>query len=241
MQVLSLEIKIPQSNQEIVLYPAVLKSPDEVLLIDCGYAGSAALISQQLEIYNLNLKDLTGIIISHDDIDHVGGLYELKEINPTVKIYASKTEAPYLSGAQKSLRLKQAEDLYNVLPEQDKSWALAFQQDLKAIRRIPVDKTFGFDSAYSENVKIINTPGHTPGHISIYLPASKTLIANDAVVYQDGELEIANPQFTLDLSQAIDSVKKIARLEIEKLLCYHGGTVTGNISEKLTNLLYKYI
>ena len=110
-----------------------------MLLIDCGYEGSLELLSRQMEKNNLRLDDLTGIIISHDDIDHVGGLYEIKEAYPAVKVYTSSIEAPYVSGEQKSLRLQQSEDLFETLPIEYRSWALEFQNSLKAIRRIPVD------------------------------------------------------------------------------------------------------
>jgi glyoxylase-like metal-dependent hydrolase (beta-lactamase superfamily II) len=79
-----------------------------------------------------------------------------------------------------------------------------------------------------------------PGHISLYITASKTLIAADAVVYEEGELEIANPAFTLDLQEAIESVKKLQQLEIDTIVCYHGGIVTEQIQQKLENLLARY-
>lgn len=117
---------------------------------------------------------------------------------------------------------------------------MTFQNNLKAIKRIPIDKTFDFDSPFTNKIKIINTPGHTPGHISLYFPEQKILIANDAIVVENGELEIANPQFALDIEQAVESIKKISFLEIDKLFCYHGGVVVGNISEKFKKLLNKY-
>ena len=86
----------------------------------------------------------------------------------------------------------------------------------------------------------MNTPGHTPGHISIYFPKNKILIANDAVVVENDELEIANPQFALDLSQAIESVRKISLLDIDRLFCYHSGVVDRDVKKKLIKLLNKY-
>ena len=79
-----------------------------------------------------------------------------------------------------------------------------------------------------------------PGHISLYVKPRKTLIAADAVVVQDGELEIANPRFTMDMQQAIDSIKKLAQLEIEILICYHGGVVAHDVNSKLKKLIAKY-
>lgn len=240
MTVFNLEIVIPHGDKEIILNPSVILDKDEVLLVDCCYEGSLPLIAEQLARHGLKAGDLTGIIISHDDIDHIGGLFEIKTSYQSIKIYTSEIEAPYLSGEKKSLRLEQAESLLDSLPDEQKAWAVEFVKDLKSIKRIAADSTFRFDHQFSENIRIINTPGHTPGHISIYFPIEKTLIANDAVVVEKGELEIANPHFALNLDEAVRSVKKISQLEIDKLICYHGGVVTGDIRKKLNDLSSRY-
>jgi glyoxylase-like metal-dependent hydrolase (beta-lactamase superfamily II) len=59
------------------------------------------------------------------------------------------------------------------------------------------------------------------GHISIYIPEDKILIAGDAVVWEDCELDIANPGFTLDMASALASVKRLSGLAIDRLYCYH--------------------
>ncbi len=79
-----------------------------------------------------------------------------------------------------------------------------------------------------------------PGHISFYIEESRTLVAADAVVYEDGELEIANPEYTLDLDAAIQSVKKLRQLDIQRIICYHGGVVEENVEQQLEKLINKY-
>ena len=69
----------------------------------------------------------------------------------------------------------------------------------------------------------MSTPGHTKGHISIYLPECSTLITGDALVLEDGRLTIANPQYTLDLERANESAEKIRALDVKTIICYHGG------------------
>ena len=58
------------------------------------------------------------------------------------------------------------------------------------------------------------------------------------IVETDG-LKIANPQYALDLSQAIESIRKISSLDIDRLFCYYGG-VEGDVKKKLMKLLGKY-
>ena len=48
--------------------------------------------------------------------------------------------------------------------------------------------------------EVIDTPGHTPGHISLYLPAQGTVVTGDAMVLEQGSPAVANPQFAFDLA-----------------------------------------
>jgi glyoxylase-like metal-dependent hydrolase (beta-lactamase superfamily II) len=82
-------------------------------------------------------------------------------------------------------------------------------------------------------IEVIATPGHMPGHISIYLKQCKTLIAGDALVVENGKLLIANPQYTLDMQKAKESIRKLLSYEIESILCYHGGVYSENIEDAL--------
>ncbi|WP_224995580.1 MBL fold metallo-hydrolase [Cesiribacter sp. SM1] len=242
MDVDVLEIPFIFNGKEEAVYPVVLRNGHETILVDCGYAGFLPKIEAAARRHGIFPEAFSGIIITHHDIDHMGGLYELKATYPSLKVYASEIEAKYISGKKKSLRLQQAEDLYPSLPEEHKQGALYFQEMLKALKPVEVDQTFaeGFAPASFRGISIINTPGHMPGHISIYVPALKTLVAADALVVEGGELEIANPHFTLDLPQALASVKKLQQLEVEKIICYHGGVFEGDIHGSLNKLLARY-
>lgn len=80
-------------------------------------------------------------------------------------------------------------------------------------------------------VEIIETPGHMPGHISIYIRESRTLIAGDALVIENNKIDIANPQYTLDMKEARNSIDKLLRYDIDKVICYHGGIYQEDIKK----------
>ena len=73
---------------------------------------------------------------------------------------------------------------------------------------------------------VIATPGHTLGHLSLYLPALDTLVAGDAAVLSAGKLALANPQYAQDLAQAELSLQKIISIGAKTIVCYHGGVLT---------------
>ena len=109
---------------------------------------------------------------------------------------------------------------------------------LKTVQAVQVDQILALDREieWLPGVEVIHTPGHMPGHISLYIRQNRTMIAADAVVVENGLLEIANPQFTLDLEEAVRSVEKLQQLEIDRIICYHGGVVQTDIPETVEDV-----
>jgi glyoxylase-like metal-dependent hydrolase (beta-lactamase superfamily II) len=88
-----------------------------------------------------------------------------------------------------------------------------------------VDRTLvdGETLPYRGGIVVIHTPGHTPGHISLFITADRLLISGDALRVVDGELMGPSPQATPDLAQATASLRKLLGFSIDRVLCYHGG------------------
>ena len=152
-------------------------------------------------------------------------LYDLLIKYPHIKVVSSIEEAPYISGDLKSLRLEQAERLQEYLPDEQKEFGLRFCNILRAVKAVAVDIKVKDGDIFNwcGGCIILETPGHTNGHISLYLKEEKVLITGDAATIENGELVIANPQFTLDIDKAEESLRKIKAYGAEKIICYHGG------------------
>jgi glyoxylase-like metal-dependent hydrolase (beta-lactamase superfamily II) len=221
------------------IYPVIISDSKHTLLIDTGFPGQLPLIREAAEKEGIVLESLTHIVITHHDIDHIGSLAALKRSFPQVQIISSAIEADYISGSKKSPRLEFAERRYESLPTAEQKGALAYMQMLQGVERIEVDKTFKDDELLScfGGVLIISTPGHLPGHISLYAEKEKTLIAGDALTLDNGKILMANPQYTLDMAQARESAKKFLKYDIEKIICYHGGVFEGDCKTALEEAL----
>ena len=74
-------------------------------------------------------------------------------------------------------------------------------------------------------LQIIGTPGHTPGHISVYDEASRLLLAGDAMNGEDGGITGANPRFTDDMDLASDSIRRLSSRTVDTVLFGHGEPV----------------
>lgn len=237
-----LEIESDYNGQKQIITPILLQDECDMILIDCGYPNFASLLEEAANRHNVTLDSITKLIVTHHDMDHIGSLAALKRAYPHIDIIAHELEAPYIEGTKKSLRLEQAESTFNTLPDEAKPHAEQFIHFLQSIEPIPVDRTVSNDERlpWCGGIDIVHTPGHMPGHISLYLPASKTLIAGDVVVIEQGKLNIANPQFTLDLDEAVRSVQRLLNYDIDQIICYHGGLFHGDVRQALRQLIRTY-
>ncbi len=98
------------------------------------------------------------------------------------------------------------------------------------------------DGAEIFGLRVLATPGHTLGHISVYDEAAATLITGDALANVGGSLTGSPPSFTADLTLAAESVTRLAGLTVERALFMHGdpiesgaGVAIGRLAVALPN------
>ncbi len=225
------------------IYPVLLWDDHEAVLVDTGYPGQADLISAELEKYALPSSGLSRIILSHQDIDHIGSLPVLVQRSEgKIAVMSSSFEKPYIEGNLRLLRItpEAIEQAVNSLPANvSDQWKQAFRHSLEHPPSSPVHETLedGQELPICGGIVVIATPGHTPGHLSLYHRASKTLIAADALTVNDaGELCGPDPVTTLDPELARHSLTKLLDYEITTVVCYHGGLYQGNVRQNLLKL-----
>lgn len=224
-KIIILDIKYKFGDKEEIIHPVILKDDNEMILVDCGYSGFMPIIEDAMKAESLDCNQLTKILITHHDYDHMGSLADFKLKYPNIKVVASESEAPYISGEKKYLRLEQAEAMQDTLSEEQKAFGEAFCEILRNVTPAKVDMLVrdGVIMDWCGGCEIISTPGHTPGHISLYIKDKRTMITGDSAVLEDNQLVIANPQFTLDLDKANKSLAKLMSYDVETFICYHGG------------------
>lgn len=221
------------------IYPTVVWDDETMVLVDAGYPGP--LLRGAMEKAGLHFERISKIIITHHDIDHIGGLPGiLNELPGKVEVLAHEGEKPYIQGEKRPIkftpeRMAQIEKQLSSLPEdQAKALKAVFGTHAKA----GVDKTIadGEKLSYCGGITVIYTPGHTPGHTCLYLNQSKTLVTGDAMNLVDGKLIGPNPEYTYDMDLAMQSLKKLTEYDIENVICYHGGLYKGDANRRIAEL-----
>jgi len=234
----SIELVMNMMGNKSVIHPTLIWDENEVILVDTGIPGQLEEIREAIEKTGVSFNKLSKIILTHQDIDHIGSLSEiLKNSESKIEVLAHEEDKPYIEGDKPLIKMnpERVAKMVESLPEEQR-------QKIKAMFEISlaakVDQTISHGQVlpYCGGITVIFTPGHTPGHISLYHHQSKTLIVGDALVAENGILMGPRPHVTPDMESALHSIKKMTEYDIESVICYHGGVIKENVNEQLLKL-----
>ena len=223
--IIELTLQMPDGRKEVPIHPIVLQDDEYLTLVDCGFIGSLRLLEIELGKHGISIEQLTALVLTHHDHDHMGAAAALKRANPRIQIYSSLEESVYISAREKPLRLVQAEELQAQLPPQQQAFGRMFCDMLRRVEPVTVDAhlTDSQETGWCGGCQVLLSAGHTPGHISLYCKGLDAVIVGDAFALEQNTPVLANPQFTLDVEMAKRSMEKLLSLKAWTYYCYHGG------------------
>ncbi len=203
----------------IIANPYLIIDPDGLTLIDTGLPGSDKKILNYIAGMGRSPTDLKRIIITHSDMDHIGGLYPLKK-STGARTYASDIEAKAIASGIPSRPIKSALTMRRVLMSIVRLWMkprpMQVDEILKDGQVLPV----------LGGLRVVETVGHTPGHISLFASKSSVLFPGDSMVSDDKGLHGSRSAVTWDTVKANESVRKQAALGARIVCPGHGPVVT---------------
>lgn len=195
-------------------------------LIDTGPAGNAEKILEFAE-QQFGDRPPEAILLTHGHFDHAGNAAELSDYWDA-QIFAHRLELPFLTGRDKYPP-----------PDPTVGGFMGFM-----IRMFPnkaydlEDRVDSFGRNPLPGWKLIETPGHSPGHVSFFRPDDRALIAGDAIttvkqanmismITQAPEVWLPPEYYTCDWQSARKSVERLASLEPEIIAAGHGRPMDG--------------
>ena len=80
-------------------------------------------------------------------------------------------------------------------------------------------------------MRVLYTPGHTPGHLAFWWPERRALFAGDAIATYP-VFEAGRPAFNLNPTRQRTSVSRMAQLEAEVVAVGHGDPIIAGATER---------
>lgn len=234
----AIELTMAFMGGNSTIHPTLLWDESDVILVDTGMPGSLEAIRQEAAKAGAPFERLNRVILTHQDMDHIGGLPEvLGAARGNVEVLAHEVDTPYIQGEKQPIKLNREfllERARNLPEEQRKAIEAIIENPPQA--RVTRTLHDGDELPYFGGILVLHTPGHTPGHISLYLRRSKTLVTGDALVSENGVLQGPRESATPDMATALASLGKLTGLDVETAITYHGGVVTDNVGARLREL-----
>jgi glyoxylase-like metal-dependent hydrolase (beta-lactamase superfamily II) len=189
-----------------------LVAEDRLTLIDAGMVGSRRTLERQLRGMGRSLDELQRIICTHGHPDHIGGVHELVRDRDDIEVLIHPAD---LAGLQLPLRK-----------------ALGHAPDgggrrgrlIQYLTRTPANCTPIDDGALLPllgGLRVVHTPGHTPGSICLYAERLRLLFTGDVLQVIKGRLTFASWFFSHDHAGARASVERLAALDVDTIAFSH--------------------
>ncbi|MEE6210437.1 MBL fold metallo-hydrolase [Salarchaeum sp. III] len=199
-----LELPLETDDGTRVFHAVAIETAHGVVLVDAGLPDQADDVRAALDDIGHAVTDISVLLFTHQDGDHVGAAAELLAETDAVTM-AHGGDVPAIDGREEPL--KGGGERY---PPVDVAVELVEGVTL---------------STHAGPVEVVETPGHTPGHVSLHVPDADLLLAADALIGGEDGIEGPNERVTPDMETAYESVEHLAEYEYGRVLCYHGGLV----------------
>jgi len=214
----------------------LIKAKDRCLLIDTGMCSDAAFneLRRQLAEIGIQPQNLTEILVTHFHIDHVGLISRLRKLSGAkLLVSAKESQATRLVTSQShwerwvhfyeeaGIPTEILEQMLRATPSQ--LYSEIYEELCRPSRSL---KNGDEISIGGYSFWAVWTPGHSPGHICLYEPERRLLIAGDHILltitpHVTQWREEGNP-----LAEYLTSLEKVAKLDVNFVLPGHGELFT---------------
>lgn len=195
-------------------------SDGSLILVDTGMPKSEQKIIKYVNSLGKSVSDIKYILLTHSHIDHMGSAADLKKLSNAM-LGVNENGIKFVDGTG-GLQMPSTSSSKDLKMKFMMGFAKVFMRFMKPkfVKPDMVLKEGVFPEQMHINAKILETPGHTPDSISIYLPDSKTVIVGD-MLFGTADKLVA-PHFYDDYIALLSSIKKIRDLNPDLICVSHG-------------------
>lgn len=198
--------------------PYLLIDADGLTLIDTGIPGSAGRILGFIRGLGFAPRDLKRILLTHADYDHAGSMAALQRATGA-RLFASPLEAGALAGGRFPRSLTTPNRLLRII--------FSLAEYLGRIRPACVDEHLSDGQVLPvlNGLHVVDTKGHTPGHVSFFTPSLGVLFSGDSILSVQNRLVGSRGAVTWDQAKADQAVQRQLALNARIICSGHGAVV----------------
>jgi glyoxylase-like metal-dependent hydrolase (beta-lactamase superfamily II) len=199
----------------------ILADPDGLTIIDTGLPYSEKTTLRYMAGKGWSARDIKRILITHADLDHYGCLATLQKESGACT-YASRLEAVAMAKGRSSRPIdRNGNNTFQRL-------LIAFFSRIMKATPVEVDQSLA-EGQYLPilgGLQVVETPGHSPDHVSFFVPSSGILFCGDSM-RSDGNKGFRGSRSRNDWDHAVASasVRKQAGLGAQIVCPGHGPVV----------------
>lgn len=216
------------------------------LLVDTGVAATPAdVILPFLRGVGLDPASLDVVLVSHADVDHFGGNEAMRAAAPEAVFCAHVADAPWIQ--DRELILSERYGWYD-------AYGIGYDAETSAWLRDAMGADVPLDLELSGGerirlgprltVEVLHLPGHSPGHLGLWEPESRTAIVQDAVMASgllDTEGQVIHPPPIVDVAGYERSVRLLQGLRPARLLTAHYDVIEGADVERFLGESLRFV
>ncbi len=200
----------------------VVRGPDGDTLVDPGPVGTAPVL---LSLDRRGELRLARLLLTHAHPAHAGSAARVAR-GTGVRVYVHGEDVPFLDGTREPL-----------LPSGRRGQLMAalgrvveLCPPVYRLEPLPLDAPIA-------GLRVVPTPGHTPGHVCFWHEEDGALLSGDALVVDAGEPALPAESLSHDARRARASLAALRGLPLRHLLPGHGAPILADAAARVAALL----
>lgn len=208
---------------------------DDVTIIDAGLPGYWRLLEAELASMGKTLDHVRALVLTHGDTDHIGFAARLyREKGIPAFVHADDVD-------RARMQVKKPSSGWGPVKLTAVAGFLWYSTRHGGLRIPPAEHLQTMSDGEVLDVpgrpRIVHLPGHTPGSVSVHVPAVDAVFLGDAMTTRNVLTGVTGPKpapFTLDPGQAIESLARLEGLDATWVLPGHGPAWDGGLPDAIS-------
>ena len=209
---------------------AFINDDSSVTLIDCGLKWASEKITKDLSRIGKHPNDVVNIVLTHAHDDHVGGAAQMIQAcdNSSVLMHELDAHLPPQGKTPSRDTSRLSGKIMGLMPESAyEPFSVTHQ-----LKDGEIINTAG-------GLKVVHTPGHTDGHISLLHLESETLITGDSIFNMTSRMTWALSGFCVNYRQSQETARRFLDLDFKNVCFTHGPEIRNSGKQRIKQFLSK--